>query len=250
MIRDGAALCATKSAAWFVHAIPRAVVLHANRFRDAFVERIEDTAAGCLFAADRAAKLQRLAGNDGTIVVAGMHDVERVVNPGHRLLVGIDIGRRDVSVGPDRVAKLDHATFEVLTEFPIKPMDQWPTDEEIDEAIAKLDALDCSEGVDSPDCVELQSHALQLATRYLQGLDGVYAMLDTDNTLYVGGGWMGNRLAFIYKDLVPDSVIVDEMVAIFAAFKANRNDGESLGEFCTRVGKDDLAVMADAAPKD
>lgn len=44
-----------------------------------------------------------------------------------------------------------------------------------------LDSLDCSEGVDSADCVELQQHALQLATRYLQGLDGVYAMLDSDN---------------------------------------------------------------------
>ena len=68
-------------------------------------------------------------------------------------------------------------------------------------------------------------------------------------TLYVGGGWLGNRLAYIYKDLVPDNVVVDEMIGIFAAFKANRLDGESLGEFCTRVGKDDLAVMADAAPR-
>lgn len=68
-------------------------------------------------------------------------------------------------------------------------------------------------------------------------------------TLYVGGGWLGNRLAYIYKDLVPDDVVVDEMIGVFAAFKANRQDGESLGEFCTRVGKDDLAVMADAAPR-
>ncbi len=68
-------------------------------------------------------------------------------------------------------------------------------------------------------------------------------------TLYVGGGWLGNRLAYIYKDLVPDDVVVNEMVGVFAAFKANRQDGESLGEFCTRVGKDDLAVMADAAPR-
>jgi sulfite reductase (ferredoxin) len=68
-------------------------------------------------------------------------------------------------------------------------------------------------------------------------------------TLYVGGGWLGNRLAYIYKDLVPDDVVVDEMIGIFAAFKANRLDGESVGEFCTRVGKDDLTVMAEAAPR-
>jgi hypothetical protein len=66
-------------------------------------------------------------------------------------------------------------------------MDEWPTDEEIDAAIAKLDELNCDEGVDSPDCVELQAVALQLASKYLTGLDGVYGMLDKDNTLYVGG---------------------------------------------------------------
>lgn len=68
-------------------------------------------------------------------------------------------------------------------------------------------------------------------------------------TLFVGGGWLGDRLAYVYKDLVTDDIVVDEMIGVFAAFKANRLDGESLGEFCTRVGKDDLAVMADAAPR-
>ena len=68
-------------------------------------------------------------------------------------------------------------------------------------------------------------------------------------TLYAGGGWLGNRLAYIYKDLVPDDVVVDEIIGIFAAFKGNREDGESLGSFCTRIGKDDLAVLAAAAPR-
>lgn len=68
-------------------------------------------------------------------------------------------------------------------------------------------------------------------------------------TLFAGGGWLGNRLAYIYKDMVGDDVVVDELIGIFAAFKANREGDESLGDFCTRVGKDDLAVMADAAPR-
>ena len=67
-------------------------------------------------------------------------------------------------------------------------------------------------------------------------------------TLYAGGGWLGNRLAYIYKDMVPDDVVVDELVTIFAAFKAHREEGESLGTFCTRVGKDDLATLAANAP--
>jgi sulfite reductase (ferredoxin) len=68
-------------------------------------------------------------------------------------------------------------------------------------------------------------------------------------TLFAGGGWLGNRLAYVYKDLVPDDVVIDEMIGIFAAFKANREGDESLGDFCTRVGKEDLEVMAAAAPR-
>jgi sulfite reductase (ferredoxin) len=68
-------------------------------------------------------------------------------------------------------------------------------------------------------------------------------------TLYAGGGWLGNRLAYIYKDLVPADKVADEIIGIAAAFKTNRNEGESLGEFCDRIGKEDLAVMADAAER-
>ncbi|WP_182870236.1 NADPH-dependent assimilatory sulfite reductase hemoprotein subunit [Stieleria mannarensis] len=68
-------------------------------------------------------------------------------------------------------------------------------------------------------------------------------------TLFAGGGWLGNRLAYLYKDLVPSDQIVDEIVAIASAYKANREEGESLGDFCARVGQEDLTVMAAAAPK-
>jgi sulfite reductase (ferredoxin) len=68
-------------------------------------------------------------------------------------------------------------------------------------------------------------------------------------TLFAGGGWLGHRLAYIYKDLVSDDTVAEEIIGIFAAFKANRLGEESLGEFCTRVGAEELAVLAEAAPK-
>ena len=68
-------------------------------------------------------------------------------------------------------------------------------------------------------------------------------------TLFAGGGWLGNRLAFIYKDLVPSDQVADEIIGIAAAYKANRNDDESLGDFCDRVGKDELIALAEAAPR-
>ena len=68
-------------------------------------------------------------------------------------------------------------------------------------------------------------------------------------TLFAGGGWLGNRMAYVYKDLVPDDIVIDEIVGILAAFKANSKDGESLGDFCDRVGQEDLVVLAESAPR-
>ena len=70
-------------------------------------------------------------------------------------------------------------------------------------------------------------------------------------------GLVAERKGCPHADLVSDLVqasydedrlSVDELVAIFAAFKANREEGESLGTFCTRVGKDELATLAANAP--
>ena len=66
-------------------------------------------------------------------------------------------------------------------------------------------------------------------------------------TLFLGGGWLGNRLAYIYKDLVPSDQVVNEIVAVASAYKANRQEGESLGDFCDRIGKDDLLTLAESS---
>ncbi|EMI54775.1 NADPH-dependent assimilatory sulfite reductase hemoprotein subunit [Rhodopirellula sallentina] len=68
-------------------------------------------------------------------------------------------------------------------------------------------------------------------------------------TLFTGGGWLGNRMAEIYKDAVKDDEVVDEMIGLFAAFKANREGEESFGDFCSRVGVEKLAELAEAAPR-
>ena len=51
-------------------------------------------------------------------------------------------------------------------------------------------------------------------------------------TLLLGGRLLGNRLNFIYKDLVPREQIVPELVPIFEYFKQARGEGETLGDFC------------------
>ena len=59
-------------------------------------------AAGRLAAAQRSADLDRLAGHHGGRRVADVHRVG-VHEPGHHLLVGVDVGRRDVVLGADRL---------------------------------------------------------------------------------------------------------------------------------------------------
>lgn len=59
-------------------------------------------------------------------------------------------------------------------------------------------------------------------------------------TIFLGGRVLGDRLNFIYKDLVSTAEVVPSLVPVFAYFKEARQEGESFGDFCHRVGKDEL----------
>jgi sulfite reductase (ferredoxin) len=61
-------------------------------------------------------------------------------------------------------------------------------------------------------------------------------------TIFLGGRVLGDRLNFIYKDLVPTAEVVPTLVPVLAYFKEDRQDGESFGDFCHRVGKDGLLM--------
>ncbi len=63
-------------------------------------------------------------------------------------------------------------------------------------------------------------------------------------TLYLGGNAEGTRLAFIYEDMVPSTEIVPKLSPLFALFKEQRKDGESFGDFCDRLGQEELAAVA------
>lgn len=59
-------------------------------------------------------------------------------------------------------------------------------------------------------------------------------------TLYLGGSPLGQRLGFIYADMVPQDSIAPLLSPLLGAFKAQRGDGESFGDFCQRMGKESL----------
>ena len=56
-------------------------------------------------------------------------------------------------------------------------------------------------------------------------------------TIYVGGNLTGTRLAFIYKDLVPFDDLIPALVPLSDRIQNGRQNGESFGDFCQRLGK-------------
>ncbi|MCH5377120.1 MAG: NADPH-dependent assimilatory sulfite reductase hemoprotein subunit [Planctomycetes bacterium] len=64
-------------------------------------------------------------------------------------------------------------------------------------------------------------------------------------TVFVGGRLLGDRLNFVYRDLVSLEDVVPTLVPLFAYFKQDRQPGESFGDFCARKGLEDLTAGAE-----
>jgi sulfite reductase (ferredoxin) len=63
-------------------------------------------------------------------------------------------------------------------------------------------------------------------------------------TLYLGGSPLGQRLGFVYADMVPQDSIAPLLSPLLGAFKTQRAGKESFGDFCQRLGKEQLAALA------
>jgi hypothetical protein len=121
-----------------------------------------------------------LRGPEGPSENLGAEDLQYSwLGPGHfgGLISGrYPDGRRAIwSNGRQTIAKLDYDTLEILATLPTGDQPVTPV-EELENAIRGLDELRGEEAI---------SHALTLAVTYLMGLDGVYALLDCDGTLFL-----------------------------------------------------------------
>ncbi len=67
-------------------------------------------------------------------------------------------------------------------------------------------------------------------------------------TLFLGGSTLGDRLNFTFQDLVPREQIVPLVKKILGQFKHDRQDGESFGDYCTRMGSEKLCAIAGVVP--
>jgi sulfite reductase (ferredoxin) len=66
-------------------------------------------------------------------------------------------------------------------------------------------------------------------------------------TIFLGGSTLGDRLNTIFKDYVPQDRIASELAPVFARFAADRLPGEPFGDFCHRVGVDQLVAEPEPA---
>jgi sulfite reductase (ferredoxin) len=63
--------------------------------------------------------------------------------------------------------------------------------------------------------------------------------------IFVGGRLLGDRLNFLFRDLVPTEQIVPSLTALLTYYKQDRQAGETVGDFCHRKGSEDLVQWTD-----
>jgi hypothetical protein len=122
-----------------------------------------------------------VCGPSGKSGVLGDGDLSYTwIGPGHfggLISAPYPDGRRVIwSNGRESIVKLDYETLELLATHTI-PGRQLTELEELEAAVAGLDELEGEAAM---------LHAGALARRFLTGLDGVYSLLDRDNTLFLG----------------------------------------------------------------
>ena len=109
-------------------------------------------------------------------------------------------GRRVVwSNGRQNIAKLDYETLEMLADHEIVGGEGRTPIEDLEVNLLGLDKKDGWEAVE---------HAIELSLKFMTGIDGVYALLDCDHTLFLGR--KDHAVAYVETDLSdPASPIVE-----------------------------------------
>ena len=109
--------------------------------------------------------------------------------------------------------------------------------------IDKLEAVLADLGLaDEPISVRMTGCPNGCARPY-QSEIGIVGRGGTKYTLYIGGDSFGRRLNAEVQDSVPIEQIVPKLAKVFAAFKAERSNGELFGDYCTRIGLDRLKSL-------
>jgi sulfite reductase (ferredoxin) len=65
-------------------------------------------------------------------------------------------------------------------------------------------------------------------------------------SVFLGGRADGTRVNWLFKESVPGDTLVGALRPILVFFSRARQHGETLGDFCTRVGREALQTFSDS----
>lgn len=65
-------------------------------------------------------------------------------------------------------------------------------------------------------------------------------------TIFLGGDTEGTRINYVYQDFVPRDEIVSTLRPALVLFTEDRQNGESFGDFCHRIGQEEMQSYAAA----
>src|SRR5262249_2750159 len=66
--------------------------------------------------------------------------------------------------------------------------------------------------------------------------------------VFVGGRLDGTRLNLLYRESVPAEALLDTALPLFVLFRDERRGRESFGDFCARVGVEELRLRTEPVP--
>jgi sulfite reductase (ferredoxin) len=65
-------------------------------------------------------------------------------------------------------------------------------------------------------------------------------------TIFLGGNTEGTRINYIYQDYVPRDEIITTLRPALTRYKQDRREDESFGDFCHRIGQEEMQSHAAA----
>lgn len=83
--------------------------------------------------------------------------------------------------------------------------------------------------------------------RPYQGDIGLVGRVPGHYAIFLGGDFAGTRLSFPFLERIPEARIGEALEPVFAAFAAQRLPGEGFGDFASRLGRDRLLSLCEAA---
>jgi sulfite reductase (NADPH) hemoprotein beta-component len=120
--------------------------------------------------------------------------------------------------------------------FPTCPLAMAESERYLPELVTKIEALMAEAGLSESSIIVRMSGCPNGCSRPYLGEIGFVGRGTGRYNLYLGAGFAGQRLNKLYRENIPEDLILDELAPIIRHFAADRGDDEPFGDFVVRAG--------------